>query len=185
MLELLAHEGHARDAKESDHAKKCLNLDPETGALVSTLLRAAQPRRVLEIGTSNGYSTLWLAWSVQPFAGRVVTIDRSPEKHNEARRNLSDAGVLESVELHCGDATEVVRTLAGPFDAVFFDADRLTAPAQLSLLLPKLAPAALLLADNALSHPEEITGYLKAVSALPNFQHVILPIGKGLSVAWR
>ncbi|HEX6780169.1 MAG TPA: hypothetical protein VF099_18305 [Ktedonobacterales bacterium] len=75
--------------------------------------------------------------------------------------------------------------MSGPFDGVFFDADRLSAPAQLSLLLPKLTPDALLLADNALSHPEEIAGYLAAVTARSDFDHLVISVGKGLSVAYR
>jgi predicted O-methyltransferase YrrM len=82
-----------------------------------------------------------------------------------------------------GDATELIKTLPGPFDFVFFDADRTSAPGQLALLLPKLAPKVLILADNALSHPDQIEGYLTMVKGLKQFQHVIIPVGKGLSVA--
>ena len=64
----------------------------------------------------------------------------------------------------------MVRELTGPFDLVFFDADRISAPEQLHFLLPKLAPQALLIADNALSHPQEIAGYLEALSELPGFE---------------
>ncbi len=84
-----------------------------------------------------------------------------------------------------GEATAAVATLPGPFDVVFFDADRRSAPDQLALLLPKLTSDVFLLADNALSHPDEIAGYLAAVAALPAFEHVILPVGKGLSMAYR
>ncbi len=72
----------------------------------------------------------------------------------------------------------------GPFDSVFFDADRCSAPTQLELLLPILAPDVLLLCDNILSHPTEVAEYLAAVAALPGFQHVV-PVGKGLSVDHR
>jgi predicted O-methyltransferase YrrM len=89
------------------------------------------------------------------------------------------------VDLRTGDATEIVAGLPGPFDCVFFDADRISAPAQLSLLIPKLTPDVLLLADNVLSHSNEIAAYLRALEALPQFERVIVPIGKGLSVAYR
>jgi predicted O-methyltransferase YrrM len=102
-----------------------------------------------------------------------------------AKENLERAGLLDRTELLLGDATEIVAGLKGPFDAVFFDADRFSAPEQLALLLPKLSPDALLLADNVLSHPEEIAGYLAAVNALTDFEHTIVPVGKGLSVAFR
>jgi predicted O-methyltransferase YrrM len=102
-----------------------------------------------------------------------------------AKENLERAGLSENTELLLGDATEIVAGLNGPFDAVFFDADRISAPEQLKLLWPKLAPDALLLADNVLSHPEEIAGYLAAVDARTDFEHSIVPVGKGLSVAFR
>jgi predicted O-methyltransferase YrrM len=179
-------EDHARthDARESEHSRKLLNLEPETAEIVSILARSSRARRVLEIGTSNGYSTIWLAASVEPEGGRVVSIDRNGEKHRMAHDNLLAAGLLETVDLRLGDATEVIATLPGPFDFVFFDADRTSAPGQLTLLLPKLAPQALILADNALSHPEEIAGYLTMVKSLKQLQHVLIPVGKGLSVAF-
>jgi predicted O-methyltransferase YrrM len=179
-------EDHARihDARESEHSRKLLNLEPETAELVSILARSSRARRILEIGTSNGYSTIWLAASIGPDGGRIISIDRSPEKHKLAHENLLATGLLQFVDLRLGDATEVIKTLPGPFDFVFFDADRTSAPDQLNLLLPKLAPQALVLADNALSHPEEISGYLSMVKSLKQLQHVLIPLGKGLSVAF-
>jgi len=179
-------EDHARahDARESEHSRKLLNLEPETAELVSIFARSSRAQRVLEIGTSNGYSTIWLATSVGPDGGRIISIDRSPEKHKLAHENLLATGLLQFVDLRLGDATEVIRTLPGPFDFVFFDADRTSAPGQLALLLPKLAPQALILADNVLSHPEEIAGYLRMVKSLEQLQHVLIPVGKGLSVAF-
>ena len=75
--------------------------------------------------------------------------------------------------------------MPGPFDCVFFDADRWSAPGQLQLLLPKLADNVLLLADNVLSHPDEVAGYRQMVEQLPGFVWTVVPVGKGLHVAWR
>jgi len=179
-------EEHARthDAQESEHSRKLLNLEPETAELVSIFARSSRARRVLEIGTSNGYSTIWLAASIGPEGGRVISIDRSPEKHKMAHDNLLAAGLKQYVDLRLGDATEVIKTLPAPFDFVFFDADRTSAPGQLTLLLPKLAPQSLILADNVLSHPDEIAGYLAMVKGLKQLQHALIPVGKGLSVAF-
>jgi predicted O-methyltransferase YrrM len=184
MLKELEDHAAAHDAVETEHSRKLLNLEPDTAQLVSILARSSGARRLLEIGTSNGYSTIWLAASIGPKGGRVTSIDRSPEKQALARENLSKAGLLEYVDLRCGDATEVVETLPGPFDFVFFDADRKSAPDQLTLLLPKLAPVALILADNVLSHPAEIADYLAVVQSLKRLQHVVVPVGKGLSIAF-
>ena len=185
LLDELERAGAANDAVEADRSRKMLNLEPGTARLVAILARATSATRVLEIGTSNGYSTIWLGWAVAPAGGRVISIEKSPEKHAMARENLARAGLENYVELRLGDASEIARELPGPFDLVFFDADRLTAPEQLRILVPKLTPRALLLADNVLSHPDEIVGYLNAVADLSDFEHVVVPVGKGLSIACR
>ena len=185
LLDELERAGAAHDAVETDRSRKMLNLEPGTARLVAILARATSATRVLEIGTSNGYSTIWLGWAVAPAGGRVISIEKSPEKHAMARENLARAGLENYVELRLGDASEIARELPGPFDLVFFDADRLTAPEQLRILVPKLTPRALLLADNVLSHPDEIVGYLNAVADLSDFEHVVVPVGKGLSIACR
>lgn len=176
--------GRQHDAHEQERSKKMLNLEPETARFLYILLRSSRRTRILEIGTSNGYSTIWLAWAASATGGHVVSIDRDAHKQVLAEANLLRAELREVVDLVCGDATQVVADLPGPFDCVFFDADRYSAPAQLNLLLPKLAPGALLLADNALSHPGEIAAYLQALESLPDIDRVVLPIGKGLSLAY-
>jgi predicted O-methyltransferase YrrM len=184
LLERLEAEGLKHDSTETQHSRKLLNLEPPTAEVVAILLRIAQVRNVLEIGTSNGYSTIWLAATVGPQGGRVTSVDRDPQKHAMARENLAAADLLQYVDLHLGDATEVVTRLAGPFDCIFFDADRVSAPQQLDLLLPKLSRPALLLADNAISHPDQIAGYLVRVEEIDHISHTIIPVGKGLSVAY-
>ena len=113
------------------------------------------------------------------------SIDREAEKIEQASTNLGRAGLRTLVELRSGEATEVIADLSGPFDFVFFDADRWSAPAQLSLLVPKLTEDVVICADNVHSHPEEIAGYLQAITALPGFEHMVVPLGKGLSLAYR
>lgn len=185
LLNELYEEGRRIDEHEQDRSKKMLNLEPPTAQLLSILVRGGRRTRLLEIGTSNGYSTIWLAWATRAVGGHIISIDRDPQKQVLADANLHRAGLREVVDLIRGDATEIVADLAGPFDFVFFDADRRSAPAQLALLVPKLTPDAFVLADNVLSHPDEIAGYLNALEALPQFDHLVVPIGKGLSVAYR
>ena len=188
LTQLLAEmEQHGReyDARETEHTRKMLNLEPDTARLVHILARSSRAKRILEIGTSNGYSTIWLASAVTETGGLVTTIDQSAEKQAMARENLQRAGLLDSVEMLQARAGTIVRELVGPYDLVFFDADRIGAAANLEILLPKLTPSVLLLADNVLSHPEEISGYLGAVKKLEEFEHVVVPLGKGLSVAYR
>jgi predicted O-methyltransferase YrrM len=185
LLAAMERQGRENDDRESNRARKMLNLESETAKLLSILVRSSRAKHVLEIGTSNGYSTIYLASAVAETGGRVISIERNPNKQSMARDNLSRAGLLEYIDLRLGDATAIVGELDGTFDFVFFDADRASAPGQVNLLLPKLAPAVLMLADNALSHPAEIAGYLTAVTSLEGFEHMIVPVGKGLSLAYR
>jgi len=189
-FEALLHEleaaGLGNDAVTAERRYKLLNLERPTAELVWMLLQSTRRRQVLEIGTSNGYSTIWLAAALPGAEGRrLVSIELFPEKVAQARSNLERAGLVDRVELIEGDATEAAGTLAGPFDCVFFDADRWSAPVQLELLLPKLTPDVLLLADNVISHPEEVAGYRAMVERLPGFSWTVVPVGKGLHIAWR
>lgn len=176
--------GRENDAHIADRARKMLNLERETAEVLHLLIRGGNRRRVLEIGTSNGYSAIWIAAALP--AGCVLeTVERDEEKVAEARRNLERTGLSERVRIYQGEATATVAGLSGPFDCVFFDADRTSAPEQLRLLLPKLASDCLLLADNALSHPFEIAAYCAAVAGMSDFVSTTLPIGKGLHIAHR
>ncbi len=185
LLQDIEEQGLANDARATERPRMMLNLQPASAQLISILVRASGAARALEIGTSNAYSTIWLAWSLAPVGGRILSIDRNPDKHTLARENLKRAGLLDHVELRTGDATEIAAQLSGPFDLVFLDADRRKFPEQLQILLPKLAHKVLVIADNVLSHPEEIAEYLKMISSLADFQHTTVPIGKGLSIAFR
>jgi len=184
LLQRLEADGLKHDSIETEHSRKLLNLEHATAKVIVILLQIARVRNLLEIGTSNGYSTIWLAATIGPQGGRVTSIDRDSKKHAMARENLAAADLLHYVDLQLGDATEIAPRLAGPFDCLFFDADRVSAPKQLDLLLPKLSLPALLLADNAISHPDQIAGYLAQVKDIENISHTIIPVGKGLSVAY-
>ena len=177
--------GQAHDQRQHDHAKKMLNLKPESARLVSILVRSSRRSRLLEIGTSNGYSTIWLAWSVVAMGGRVVSIDHDAQKLELADNNLRRANLRHIVDLRLGDATQVVRTLTGRFDFVLFDSVQMNPGAQLQLLLPKLTDDAIVVADNVVSHEHDMAAYLSIVNTEAAFDHVIVPVGKGLSVAYR
>ena len=185
LLADLHERGQEHDARQERHDDKLRNLEPETAALLAVLVRSSGRRRLLEIGTSNGYSTIWLAWAAGATGGRVTSVERDPGRRGLADENLRRASLRELVDLRLGDAAKVVGDLSGLFDLVFFDADRVSAPAQLDLVVPKLAPDVMILADNVLSHPEEVAGYLEALEGLPGFDRIVVPVGKGLSIAYR
>jgi predicted O-methyltransferase YrrM len=127
FLTELYETGQQNDAQEQERSKKMLNLEPETAQFLNILIRSSRRTRLLEIGTSNGYSTIWLAWAASPRGGRVISIDLDADKQAMADANLRRVELREVVDLRCGDATEIVAGLPGPFDCVFFDADRYSA----------------------------------------------------------
>ena len=106
QLRELLHEiethGKENDARISDRPRMMLNLEPATAQLLSILVRASGVTRGFEVGTSNAYSTIWLAWSLAPAGGRLISIDRNPDKHVLARENLRRANLLDRVELRHG-----------------------------------------------------------------------------------
>jgi predicted O-methyltransferase YrrM len=179
--------GQENDAQETDRARRMLNLERNTAALMHILVLSSGRKRILEIGTSNGYSAIWLGCALRriPGAQRLSTIELNARKVQQARANIASAGLSDTISVHEGSATEIAKTLDGPFDCVFFDADRISAPEQLRLLLPKLERDVLLLADNILSHPEEVAGYLKEFEHLPEFVTTTVTVGKGLHIAYR
>ena len=185
LLHEIQERGLENDARVSERPRMMLNLEPASAELISILVRASGVTRGLEVGTSNAYSTIWLAWSLAPAGGHIISIDRNPDKHVLARENLRRANLEDRVELRTGDAEEIVGGLSGPFDLVFLDADRRKFPGIMEIVLPKLAARALVIADNVLSHPEEIAGYLKFISGREDFQHTTVAVGKGLSIAYR
>jgi predicted O-methyltransferase YrrM len=184
LLQELHEAGQRNDEETQERSQKMLNLEPDTAHFLYLLLRSSQRKHILEIGTSNGYSTIWLAWVAAQNGGHVISIDQNEQKHVLADSNLRKAELRDVVNLIVGDASAIVTKLPGPFDCVFFDADRISAPQQLSLLVPKLTTGAIVLADNVISHPQEIAGYLAAIHAMPQFDHMVVPIGKGLSMAF-
>ena len=183
LLEELAAAGREHDAGEPEHGRRMLNITPETGRFLAILVKATRARAILEVGTSNGYSTIWLAFGARATSGRVSTIERQPAKVALARANLARAGVSELVDLREGAASGILAELAGPFDFVFLDADRPSYLEYLDVVFPKLAPGGLIVADNAVSHADEMAAYLAAVRSHPGLESVTVPIGNGEEIS--
>jgi predicted O-methyltransferase YrrM len=125
----------------------------ETGRLLATLVAALRPRRVLEVGTAIGYSTLHMARELGP-DGRIVTLERNPERIRQALDFWTRGGVTDRIELVAGDALESLGRLDGPFDLVFLDAAKTEIDAYLERLDGRLSPHALLVVDNLLMSGE-------------------------------
>ena len=121
----------------------------ETGRFLATLVRALQPARVLEVGTAIGYSTVHMARELGP-GGRIITLEREPDRTRRARDFWARDGVADRIELVEGDALESMRALDGPFDLVFLDATKTEVRDYLDLLAGRFAERCVLVVDNLL-----------------------------------
>jgi predicted O-methyltransferase YrrM len=185
QLEQLSILGRTHDAVEPEHSGRMLNITPDTGQLLWILLRAIDARAVLEIGTSNAYSTIWLADALEDRGGRVTTLERLPGKIELADHQLREARLRDRVDIIEGQAIDSLRALDGPFDLVFLDADRASYLDYLPLLVDLLRPGGLLVTDNVTSHPDEVAEFLEAVRADERLQTVTVPIGNGEEISIR
>lgn len=185
LLSELAEFGRENDARVTERAGRMLNITPETGQFLAILARAIRARRILEVGTSNGYSTIWLAWAARDVDGHVDTIERATHKIALARTNLERAGLAERVTIHEGVALDVLRDLTGPFDLIFLDADRPSYLAYADSLLALLRPGGLLVTDNVVSHAHELQEFLGRLKGDPSLETVTVPLGNGEEVTYK
>ena len=185
LLDELAEFGRQNDARETEHSRRMLNVTAETGQFLAIRVRATRATQILEIGASNGYSTIWLAWAARDTGGHVATIERSQDKAAMARINLRRAGLAERVTVREGTALDILSELDGPYDLIFLDADRPNYLAYLARLLPLLRPRGLLVADNGVSHARELREFLHALQSDPGLDTVILPVGNGEALAYK
>ena len=185
LLEKLAVIGEDNDSRETARPRRMLNITRDTGRLLWILIRATRATRILEVGTSNAFSTIWLADAARATGGRVTTLEANPDKIALARANLASAGVADVVDIVEGPAAETLATLPGPFDLVFLDADRPSYLTYLELVVPRLRTGGLLVADNVTSHASELTDYLRRVKSHPQLFTVTVPIGNGEEIALK
>jgi len=160
-----------------------LSVPPEDGRALRVLTEAAGAKTVVEIGTSTGYSGLWLCLALQGTGGRLTTFEIDPARAAAARRNFQQAGVDALVSVVEGDAHEKVATLKGPIDVVFIDADKEGYVDYLRKLLPLVRPGGLLMAHNV--GMSGVTEYLKEVTANPDLETIIYREGAGLAVTLK
>ena len=126
-----------------------IQVSPNQGKLLQILARAIGARRILEIGTLAGYSTIWLARALAP-GGRLTTLEFDPKHAAVAAENFARAGLSERIDLRVGAALDTLPALAGeaPFDFVFIDADKENIPAYFTATLPMTRPGGLIIVDN-------------------------------------
>jgi predicted O-methyltransferase YrrM len=165
---------------------RSLPIGPEAGGFLNLLIKSLRPQRILELGTSNGYSTLWLAEAAREVGGKVITIEAIAKKQAYARAALAKAGVDGVVEFLGGDALQLLKTLPGPFDFVLLDLWKELYGACLDLFYPRLAPGAIVAADNMIepvSSRRQAAEYRRVVREKPQMQSLLLPVGQGIELS--
>ena len=179
----------ARDATDrSDGTAKEQRLraiPPEVGQLLRTLVQAAGARVILEVGTSSGYSALWLALGAQQTGGRVTTFEVDPAKVALARETFAAAGVEAVVEARLADGVAGLREHHGTADLVFLDAEKDDYLRALEPAIEALRPGGLLVADNLTSHAHDLAGFRDAALGDPRLDGLVVPIGRGELIAVR
>jgi predicted O-methyltransferase YrrM len=184
LLDELTAFGTAHDGDPANHARRLLNITPDTGEFLAVLAKAAGARRILEIGTSNGYSTLWLADAVADVGGAVTTIELAHGKIEMARANFARAGLDTRITLLEGDAGAMLARLFDvSFELLFLDAQRSAYRDWWPDIRRVLRPGGLLIVDNATSHAEEMADFMAAVRADRGFTTSLVPVGKGVFLA--
>lgn len=179
LLAELAAFGDAHDSDAANRATRMLNITPDTGDFLAVLVKAVKARRILEIGTSNGYSTLWLA-DAAGSEGTVTTVERAPAKIAMAHANFARAGLADRIEQREGDAGDILRMLDdGAYDVLFLDSLRTAYLAWWPDLKRVLREGGLLVVDNATSHPQEMADFVAAVQGDSSFTTSLVPVGKG------
>jgi predicted O-methyltransferase YrrM len=178
--------GREHDAHHADRLARWRNVEPETAEMLAVLVRATKARTILEIGTSNGYSTIWLADAAQATGGRLTSVDIEPSRTALARENVARAGLGDAADLRTEDAAAVLGAAPdGAFDLVFLDAERDAYVAYWPDLVRTLAPAGLLAVDNAVSHADQVAAFRRLVDGDARVAQALVPIGAGVLLVVR
>ena len=165
-----------------------LSVPRKDGQFLNLLVKAARAKNVLEVGTSHGYSAIWISLGLEETDGKLTTIEILPERVKLAKDHLAQAGLSHRVTFKEGDAHQIVPALDGPFDFVFLDADKEGQMDYFNKLFPKkLPPGGILAVHNAIRLREPMKEFLEMMAKHPDFDSVILSLtmDDGFSVNYR
>jgi predicted O-methyltransferase YrrM len=183
VLERLEQEDAAEREEGVPRERRARQVARTTGQFLFSFVAPQTDCEVLEIGGSRGYSTIWLAAGARYLGGRVLSLEADPVKCEAWRRNIAEAGLEDWAELLEGDAFETLPRIDDVFDVVFLDAEKEDYEALFALARTKVEPAAVVIADNVLSHAETLAAYSKARQVDPTLESVTVPLDRGLELS--
>lgn len=167
------------------------NVPRSTGSFLNIITRAIKAKKVLEVGTSNGYSGIFLAEALSHNQGTLYTVESHKERFALAAANFKKAGLDSHIEQILGHAPEVFvdfakrREAQEGFDVIFIDATKMEYKSYLEALMPFLKPEGVLVADNCLSHKSELEDFLEFTQKSPFLQSTLLPFDNGLMLCLK
>ena len=161
-------------------------VSPESGRFLYQLVLAHQARNIIEFGTSYGLSTIYLAAAARLTRGHVIGSELEPAKHAKALQHLREAGVADLVDVRLGDAIQTLANVQADVDFVLLDGWKDLYLPMLELLLPKLAPGAIVVADNIHTFRRALRPYVARMQNRDSgFESVTVPIGEGMEFSVR
>lgn len=175
------------------HDKRMLAITRDTGIFYNTLLKIQKPKKILEIGTSFGYSTLWFASAIGK-KSKIITVEKNPKKIKFAKKNFQKAGVSDMIEIKEGIAKDILIQLGKSkrtkesFDFIFIDADKEVYPFYFDICLPMLKKGGIIAADNIIfprKFKKHIKKYLEHINEIKDIQSITIPIGNGQEISFK
>lgn len=186
-LLLLYQNLHAFDSQQADRLDRWRNLEPESAEFLSILIRTKQAKNVLEIGTSNGYSTLWIADALEMTDGFLTSLEIDQNRTLLAQQYLQEFKLDHRANLITIDAAVFLENPTTVYDVIFLDAERTYYtsywPALQKLLLSQAG--SILIVDNVISHQEQVEDLISLIESDSNMMKTILPVGAGLLVVTK
>lgn len=175
------------------HDKRMLAITRDTGIFYNTLLKIQKPKKILEIGTSFGYSTLWFASAIGK-KSKIITVEKNLKKIKFAKKNFQKAGVSDMIEIKEGIAKDILIQLGKSkrtkesFDFIFIDADKEVYPFYFDICLPMLKKGGIIAADNIIfprKFKKHIKKYLEHINEIKDIQSITIPIGNGQEISFK
>lgn len=166
-------------------SKDFWNISRASANFLNMLIKISGAKNIVEVGTSNGYSGVWIAKALKETGGHLTTIEYYEKRIVLAQDNFNKCGVDDIITIKQGSACEVLEELEGPFDFAFIDANKGEYIKYFEILDPKLKKGAIIAADNITSHPEKVASFVEKIKSDANYQVEILDLPAGMLVAYK
>lgn len=161
------------------------NIEPAEGEYLRSLVRQAKARKALEIGTSTGYSGIWITLGLRETGGHLVTLEIDKARYQTATSNFNATGLAALIDARLGDALIETPKVDGPLDFVFIDAHKPDYLKYYEMVLPKMRKGGVIVAHNVTSHPAPMRDFLDRIASDPKVKtEIVHPGQQGFSVTW-